>query len=54
MLDQHSHVPADSEERRAGIIRLLSEAYCARIRKNETVEKEQASPFTDAKYDFLR
>ncbi len=43
-----------SEERRDGIVRLLSEACCSRIRKKEVAKKELANPITDAKYDFLR
>lgn len=46
------------EVRRAGIIRLLAEAYCARLRKQGKL-KEPKQPVSDAlpvnnAYDFLR
>lgn len=47
------------EERRAGIVRLLAEAYCARLRKQGKLKKlegmeKRALPLTKARYDFLQ
>lgn len=46
------------EERRAGIISLLAEAYCARLRKQGKLKKlqgvERAALPQISRYDFLR
>lgn len=54
-LTTHSVVPQDNEERRAGIVRLLSEAYCIRLKRQEKDRISNENPLAaTTRYDFLR